>query len=369
MNIIQKLLNIINSRENAPETPSYQDSIDINTRSYLKHIKTFWNMYSQEYSDENIADATKDEYLFYGTVLMLWACRKATPVGLPGDYPVYFIRECHISNPQKLHIQLIEDGYFGEPNIYDIISNYKMDELRVIADSVGCKKSGTKQDLVHRIIENLDNNDIARIINDSHCYSLAQKGIDLLAENYDYVKLHKNQNFNISLYEYNNVRIPDGIRKRTFEDSVFCILSNRIYTNCVKHHYRLMGADHLALYQITVNEHHIDIALDSYLRYLYLKSCCVRAASYRTYTIPAMNNNFGSEIVFTAKTAQPLIELSKFYNDGFVKYIYKDLSLPPSFLSETEFCSAINEMLTETIFDYEKYNQLIRDRLYFYWRN
>ena len=43
--------------------------------------------------------------------------------------------------------------------------------------------------------------------------------------------------------------------------------------------------------------------------------------------------------------------------------VYKDLSLPPNLLSLEEFKKAISEMLTEVMFDYEKYNNIIRKRL------
>ena len=120
-----------------------------------------------------------------------------------------------------------------------------------------------------------------------------------------------------------------------------------------------MESDYRSSYEITLSEGRYDIAIKDYITSLYLRTCCVRIASYTHYT----EHDYSYEIVFTATIATKMIELAEFYHQNLVDNVYNDISLPPSFLTKEEFLSAVSEMLSETMFDFEKYNNIIRERL------
>lgn len=324
----------------------------------LKNIHKFWELHPYTRNCNNLPDASSDEYLLYGKVLMLWAYRKCSPLYV--NYPAYFMRECHISNPQKLRNSLIKSGYFDKPNIREIFDSYKMAELRLIATSVGCKKNGSKSELINRIILCMSPSSISKCVEECNCYSISDKGRVFLENNYDLIELHRHENYNISLSEYFANRYV-GNKKRTFEDNVFCTLSIRIFNNCSKRYYFMMKYDYRNLYQIELSEHRYDCAIDSYLRAIYLDTCCMHEATY-CYAW----EDFHDMNIFTPETCSGIAKLEHFYSPVFVDNIYNDLSLPPSFLACDEFKAAVYDMLTQISFDFEKYNNIIRERLSLY---
>ena len=58
-----------------------------------------------------------------------------------------------------------------------------------------------------------------------------------------------------------------------------------------------------------------------------------------------------------------MVKLKDYYNPILVDNIYKQSGQPPSFLEINVFKQMIQEMLTEIIFDYEKYNVFIQNEL------
>ena len=324
----------------------------------LINVHKFWELYPQTHNCNNSPDASPDEYLLYGKVLMLWAYKKCSSLYV--NYPAYFMRECHISNPQKLRNSLIKCGYFDKPNIREIFDSYNVAKLKLIATSIGCKKSGPKAELINRIILCMSPSSISKYVEECNCYSISNKGMVFLENNYDLVELHRHADYNISLSEYCANRYV-GNKKRTFEDNIFHTLSNRIFNNCSKRYYFMMKYDYKNLYHIELSEHRYDSAIDSYLRAVYLDTCCMNEA---IYCYPRQDFHYLD--VFTPEICSGIVKLERFYSPTFIDNIYNDLSLPPSFLSCDEFKSAVYDMLTQISFDFEKYNNIIRERLNLY---
>lgn len=324
----------------------------------LTNIYDFWRTKKGTYQYLSCSDAAEDDYLLYGSTLMLWAFGKCAPILDIDKYPVYFMRECRISNPKKLHTSLIENGYLGFPNIYEFLQTYRMPELKIMAESIGCEKSGRKSELIKRIIDNLPFQDIENLIKQSELFSLTEKGQLFLQNNFDLVELHIHYKYNISLSEFIRNRFI-GNRRRSFNDNVYNIISNRIYNNTLNQAYNLLEADYCSLYEITLSEGRYDIAIKDYITSLYLRTCCIRTASYTFYA----EHDFSYKIIFTSNTATKMVELADFYSPNIIDNIYKEILFPPSFLSKEEFISAIADMISETMFDFEKYNNIIRTRL------
>lgn len=356
MKKIMDLLNMDNWKSNISNMYNSQNPDEIVN---LYSIRSFWKLHPQIYQN-NFQESTNEEYLLYGKTLMLWRFSCASQ--LKSSFPVYFARECHISNPKKLQLQLLQEKYLEPASVKQILSSYKMRDLKIIADSIGCPKSGKKIDLIERILSHLDEETMNTIRAKSNLYVLSDKGRSFLQSNFDYVDLHRHANYNISLYEFNRNRFPDK-RRRTFKDNVYTLISQRIYKNCVHHYYHMMEYDYKVLYEIALSEHLYDIALESYLKSLYLRSCCLYIAQYYSSDFYHVESNFTHEIIFTVHSASPLAEIGKFYDSSFVDNIFNDLSLPPSFMCKEEFKNMVDEMIESTAFDYNKYNQIITSRL------
>lgn len=326
----------------------------------LQMMQSFWENTPTYYQDD-YKNASIDEYLVYGKTLMLWLFTKASP--LRTDFPSYIEHECRISNPQKLQSELLRDLYIEPAPIMEVLKTYKVCDLKIIADSIGCAKTGNKEELINRIYQNLDKDVIHSVNSNSGLFILSDKGRTFLNSNYDYVELHRHLNYGVSLYDYNRNRSPDNVQIRTFNDNIYSLVSQRIYRNCVNRNYYMMERDHNVLYDIAFLEYRYDTALTYYLRSLYIKSCCISQAQYCINAFYNRSNIWSHEVIFTSNSAPPVVKLNKFYSPCLIENIYNDLSLPPSFLTQEEMISMVEEMLQNPIFDYEKYNRLITLRL------
>lgn len=194
----------------------------------LNDIKTFWKTYPQTFCEPSDIEVSISIYMLYAKTLLLWAYGKCCSI--PGGYPWYFTNECHLTNPKKLHIELINDGYLGLPSAKEVFSMYKIPELKIIADSLGCRKGGKKAEIIDRIIASMNEADLKNLVKESKCYSLTEKGMLFLQDNYDLVEFHRHQKYNISLSCFWNNRFI-GNKKRSFFDNAFNIISLRIFHN------------------------------------------------------------------------------------------------------------------------------------------
>lgn len=360
------ILNMDNWKEHGTHfdfsTKNSSDLSKMKNTIFLQEIRYFWRIHPQSYQN-NYQDASIKEYILYAKTLLLWLFEKASP--LITTFPIYFERECHISNPQKLQSELLHDSYIVPAPLSAILNAYKMQELKIIADSLGCAKSGKKAELINRIYQNLSESMANSIISGSNLFTLSDIGRSFLHSNYDYVELHRHSNYDISLYDFNKNRFS-GNHKRSFADNAYTLIRQKIYKNSSQYYYHMMEYDYIALYNIALSEHEIDIALDCYLRALYLRSCCIRTAQYYATNFYHLDFNENSETLFTIHSASPIAELGKFYNTSYIENIYNDKSLPPSFLTKHETIDMIKDMISNTVFDYEKYNRLIISRLQTY---
>ena len=354
----KKQIEILCENDDSYSTPmNTDDSVVINSHEYFD-VKNIYNFYRQ-YPQNNAfpKDRTQaHEYLLYAKTLILDSYNKPSPIR--DTYPAYFLAECNISNPRKLINQLIKEGYLGPPSARDLLNLYKLPELKIICDSIGCKKSGRKAELINRILNNTSPEFVEQYFQDCELYSLTEKGALFLQSNYDYVQLHRFR-YNITLHEFNANRFL-GNRKRSFEDNIHYIISNRIYHNCLKHNYHYMEFEYRALYEITRSECNYDLAIKYLLTALYLKTCCIHIM---TICIYYSDYSMQGQIIFNNTVVIPIVRLSQYYDTRIVDDIYGDLSLPYSFLSLEEFKEAISEMISEISFDSEKYNNIIRNRL------
>lgn len=324
-------------------------------------ILLFWKKHPQVFQNiTDYKDATSNEYLLYGKTLILWGFDKARP--LPSDYPCYFEGECHISNPLNLQSSLVKQGYISKAPTKAILFSYTIPKLKMIADSIGCSKKGNKAELVAQVYSSLSTTDLENIYDASNLYILSDKGFSFLNENYDYVNLHKHWKYNISLSEYNKRRFC-GNKKRTFNDTAYTILSERVYSKMASFNYYNLNQDYFALYEIAFSEGRYDLALNYYLQFLYLKSCCIFEMTLYNPSIHISVRSFEHTIIFTSHDAPVLSKLAKYYDSIQVDNIYNQFNQPPSFFEINVFKQMIQEMLTEIIFDYEKYNKLIRNEL------
>ena len=138
----------------------------------------------------------------YNQTLFLQAYGNAKPLKQNDEYQRYFTYECGITNPRAYHKQLIADGFLIPSSTAETLKGYKVAELKDLCDALGIVKTGKKQDIIERLVQNVDSDLLKNYTDKEQCYSLSEKGAHFLSQHKDYIELHRNTVWGISLAEY-----------------------------------------------------------------------------------------------------------------------------------------------------------------------
>lgn len=285
----------------------------------------------------------------------------------PDNFSEIRLLELGITNWNRYFYDLLLKDYIRKANALEILNKYTIAELKTMADSLGIKKTGKKAILAQNIFSHLIPDDIKRIEESAHLYILSKKGQHYVDSQEDYVLLGKYRNFNISLAEFNRHRMPDGIHRRNFYDTMFQVLCDRIfYYDCTKQ-YGALSIEHLHAFEIMMDEfenteHNVplDAALTHYIQYLYLQSCFPTQA--HTYAvIPDSCHSPHASMPTISKRVYGLRDYKKFIDIGFCCTTY-----PPSFLTLDEFREYIDDIFDSSMFDPQKWNEKLLNRIILY---
>lgn len=112
MTFVKKLLDALNMDNwNKKGNVIHANTDDFSPTVY-ELIYTFWRQHPQIYCNSSSdGEVSADEYILYGTVLILWGYDKVRP--LFETFPYYYEKECKISNPLKLQSILLQKGYIA----------------------------------------------------------------------------------------------------------------------------------------------------------------------------------------------------------------------------------------------------------------
>lgn len=332
---------------------------------HIYEIFDYWrcHSYSREpyiYSRE-ASRAEKQEY----ALIDILSCFSKGARNLD-NFSLIRLNNLGITNWKSYTQRLIFNGYIVQAGIVDtLIASYNVKELKTIAESVGVKKTGTKLELSQRIANAFPPSDANRILNESQLYIISEKGNSRIEGNEDYVLLHKYLHL-VSLAEFNDNRIPSGGRyRRNFYDTMFQILSNRKFFYEFSGNFQDAGLTALHLGHLMLEEHKrtthnvpLDVVLANYAEYLYLCSCyCFHVNSALKY-----------EIYPNAYTGYILPDLTKELasltsQENYLDYNFLFANKPPSFFTQNEFRQYIHEKLTSPMFDFQKWNHKIQNRV------
>lgn len=172
----------------------------------------------------------------------------------PNKFSPIILGELGITNWNTYFNNLVKKDYLRSANINEILNaNYSLNDLKVIADSVGVIKKGKKADLAARIAPQLPAEQVEQMIDETNLYSISSKGKQVLIGNEDYILFHKYRHI-ISLAEFNDNRFPGGTHRRNFYDTMFQALSNRVYFYEANRNWELLCITHIYTYNLLVDE-------------------------------------------------------------------------------------------------------------------
>lgn len=349
--LIKKI--IASKRVDPPHDPDdiqVRLSVDNGTSdaAYLKH---------HELPSEGLSIST-DIYIAYGMVLLLSAYDKTSPI--PDEYPLYFERECHLTNPASLHYKLICDGYLVPSSISEMLFTLKVPELKMILNSYGLKTSGKKEELVSRILSYADPDALRSYFKGTECYSISSKGAEFLSSHQDYVVLHRYSQLGVGLQEYESCK-----RKCHLADCTDILI--RIYrSKCHSDRYSMIN--HTFLMQLYDDTHVHDKALFEFLVLLYLRANYYDSfvwinemSKYLSLSDAAAHvlDSARCVRVFSTQTASFFVSHYQYFTTKMVDTIYSHFDLPVTVISKHDFLAVLSEMVTHPVFDFEKWNRFL----------
>nr|DAG22701.1 MAG TPA: TM2 domain [Caudoviricetes sp.] len=274
------------------------------------------------------------------------------------------LSELGISNRNSYMRMLLHKEYICRANIAEYMNAiYTLEDLKVIADSVGVPKKGKKHELIQRIIPEMDNDKKQQIFDSDLLYTISATGMRVLHSNDDYILYYKYRH-QVSLAEFNDFRYIGNIKRNAY-DTLFQCLTQQSFIYACKKDYEQKALTELNIYHLLLDEqkhtsHNIsgDIPLMHYIEFLYIRTCLCHTVkiAVKEGIFPSLHAN-----ILLPQPDKELYHLAD-YEDT-IDYNYIVGLNPPSLLLPDEFKTYIHEMLTGPMFDNQKWSRLIQDKL------
>lgn len=367
MTFMRKILDALNmenwnANNSTGEKKYFNPNSEDNYETYVSKIKDYWLKTNCASTDIRYRTTSFKEKQKFALIDVLSSF--STGAKNPDDFSTHILSEIGITNWNHYFKTLLRNNYVQQANITEtLIANHSLNDLKIIADSIGVKKSGKKAELAERISHSLAPNQINQILGESNLYSIAENGKQLLIDNEDYVLFHKYRHM-ISLAEFNDNRFPDGVHSRNFYDTMFQALSNRLFFYESSHNWEQLCITHINIYNLLMDEAkktnhtiHYDVILCHYLEFLYLSTCFCRSMCY------AVKDKIFSNSLGRYTLPQPdthIYQLADY--EPSVNYEFIFCNKPPSLLTNEEFISFVHELLNAPMFNKGKWDNLLQKR-------
>lgn len=315
-------------------------------------------MTNYRYYDDNIPTIDSKEKQDYATAIFLYA-NSNSKIKNNNEYVGYLFYECGISNPRRYHQKLIDEGYFKQASINEILHTFKLDDLKKILKENNLKVTGKKAELIDRIISELSEKELNEINFDRNIYTLSEKGKKYIENNKDYIEIHRHANWQITLEEYIKVKRKLNF-SANFNDIAWGIFNKRTMEYFNNRQYGLQRNNYYNMFQLLMEEKKEMQAFEMIVKVIiYDLSSVDTLENIKLYKDGIYNKkdllNSYSNIFLAPGIIKELLELEQFYSDELVKTVYKQVVLPINFCSETILIELMHEIFHNSIFDYEKY--------------
>ena len=320
-------------------------------------IKKFWEYHRSNYVVRSYRAASSEEMIEYATADILSCFEKPRNNESFSDFR---LSRLNITNWHRFFDKLLKIGYIREADAIETLNSYTLKELKIIADSIGIKKSGKKSEIAERIYSSLSAKELSQITQDENLFIISKSGKEYLSCHSDLALLSSHSAFDVSLAEFNDKRFVSG-RKRNFYDTMFQALNEQKFFYYRHKNYNTVSIICLRIYEIMVEEFErtdrnvpIDIMLTNYIEYLYLHVC---------FPWEAQRMVDSGSIYDISCISLPAIKpsLSKFQDyKSLINFNAVFYNKPPGFMTKDNFIDMINEFFDTHMFDYSKWNNLLQ---------
>ena len=273
------------------------------------------------------------------------------------DYPRYLQYEYNILDVPTFHKNLVNKGYFTIASFKNVISNYKVTDLKEILVSKNLIVKGLKKDaLIELAITSIDTTEQENISKQSELYELSNKGLDYLEEYKDFFEIIEFKKYDISyaLFMKYKKQLPDNLHSR---DIAWRILNDRLNYYIIHNMYGSLRNHYLNTAQFLDEETHYTDVLYYYILCLY---CDINFANIQE---SMLNKHLKSEIIIEwldDKTVAPGIvkkikDYAKYHNDSIFQKKFSRNVLPYKFINDIDFKKMIHEIYETDYFDDSQY--------------
>ena len=277
------------------------------------------------------------------------------------DYPGYLSYEYNILDVPSFHKEMIEIGYFKTADFKNVISRYKVDELKSLLKGSQEKTNKLKkEELINLAVNILDENHKNQIVAESKMYELSNEGIQYLEKYKEFLTIVDLQKYCISFSLFMDYRekLPSY---STIRDVAWYILNERLnyyqkaqqfgmYRNVF-----LQMANFLDEEKKTIDALYYYILIMYYdINLAYIQYDMVTYKFDKKMYLDMLHRN-----IFAPAIISKIKEYSDLHNDSIFEKLFRYEALPYKFISNEEFKNMIIDIYNNSFFDENKYVDIV----------
>lgn len=280
------------------------------------------------------------------------------------EYPSTLRFWYDIKNIRQLHSQLINEGYYRQATISEILNTNTISELKEFANTHGITVKGNKKDLVNQIVENLNDEEINNIVNQAKLYFISDKGIEYIEKYKDFLILAENYSWDINVKQYNDLKkkysnINDiyEIAALDLEEKILKYNKNKDYSHaCVSI---------IALEKIYLDKENIEMAMEKYLTQILYD---INFATYQNFGYDLSKDSILSSVEFYIKNKSGCIapanikninKYGNYINDNMITKIFNEYRNSFYYLINLDIFKDLVYSIVNNEFEEDKYLKII----------
>ena len=277
------------------------------------------------------------------------------------DYPGYLSYEYNILDVPSFHKEMIELGYFKTADFKNVISRYKVDEIKALLKDSQEKINKLKKDeLINLAVKTLDENHKNKIVEESKMFELSEEGLKYLETYKEFLNIVDLQKYCISFSLFMDYRkkLPSY---STIRDVAWHILNERLnyyqkeqqfgmYRNVFLQMANFLDEEKKSIdalyYYILIMYYDINLAYIQYDMVAY-------KFDKKIYLDMLHRNILAPAIISKVK------EYSDLHDDSIFEKLFRNEVLPYKFLSNEDFKNMIIDIYNNSFFDENKYVDVV----------
>lgn len=175
------------------------DLLTVEVFMLFKRIFKNFNSFNKDKTiEKNIKKSPYEDAVhfqsFKATVFLDWA--KDKKIYPDEKYPKYFFTDLSLDSPSKFHREMIEIGFLRPLNLEEALFTLKATELKSILKSFNIKATGTKAQLVEKVLTSTD------YTLELEIYTLTSLGENYIVKNKYLIDFYKSKIKDISLDQF-----------------------------------------------------------------------------------------------------------------------------------------------------------------------